>query len=230
MRLLHIGRATTNDIVVSDQTVSRQHAQFIIDDLGQATLIDLNSANGTFVNGKRISEPRRLDPTDIVKVGEFLLPWRNYLHEQTQAHTPAPVSQPAQVAPQEQAPMPVDTPDVVRKPLPWKWIGIGGGVVLVVVLLIVFLSGGSGNQKLEGKWHEKDDKDTWINFGPNGKYTEGFQDAVTYDSATWKAMGIDRLLIEKGSLGISRTYKFEGDDLKITQYGKATVYERDAGQ
>lgn len=229
MRLLHIGRATTNDIVVSDQTVSRQHAQFIIDDLGQATLIDLNSANGTFVNGKRISEPRRLDPTDIVKVGEYLLPWRNYLHEtpQAQAQTPPPVADLSQPAPQERAPVPTDTPDTVRKPLPWKWIAVGGAGLLVVVILIVMLSSGGATPKLDGKWHEKDDADSWINFGPNGKYTEGYEDSVTYDSATWKAMGVDRILIEKGSLGISRTYKFDGDELKITQGGKPTLYERE---
>lgn len=232
MKLLHIGRATTNDIVVSDQTVSRTHAQLIVDDLGQATIIDLSSANGTFVNGKRISEPRRLDATDIVKVGEFLLLWRNYLHE-----SPAtPVSQhtqaqsapaPAQVAPQERAPMPADTPDVMRKPLPWKWIGIGGGaLVLILVLFFLFSGGGSGSKNLEGKWKDKEEPELWINFGPNGKYTEGFKDSVTYDSATWKAMGVDRILIEKGALEISRTYKFDGDDLRITQSGRVTVYQR----
>ncbi len=226
MRLLHIGRATTNDIVISDQTVSRQHAQLIVDDAGQATIIDLSSGNGTFVNGKRISEPRVLDPTDIVKVGEYLLKWRSYLSE----NATTPLSAPAQVAPQEQAPVPSDTPDVARKPIPWKWIGIGSGAVLVVLLLIFMLSGGKAKPNLEGKWREVEDKDTWIMFGPDGKYTEGYKNSVSYDSATWKAMGVDRILIEKGDLEISRTYKFEDDELEITQIGVTTAYTRDKAE
>ena len=212
MRLLHIGRATTNDIVISDQTVSRVHAQLIVDDLGHATLIDLSSANGTFVNGKRITEQRKLDPSDIVKVGEYLLPWRNYLREEAQSQANIPFS----VVAEDIAPVPTETPNEPHKPVPWKLIGIvGAGILLVIVLLIMF-TGGSKNPPLNGKWHEKEDSDAWISFGENGKYTEGFKNSVTYDSATWKAMGIERILIEKGNLEISRTYKFEAENLKIT--------------
>jgi hypothetical protein len=231
MRLLHIGRATTNDIVISDQTVSRQHAQLIIDDLGQATLVDLNSGNGSFVNGKRITEARRLDPTDIVKVGEYLLPWRNYLQaEPSHVHTsasapvaqaPAPV---AQVAAREEAAMPI-APE--QKPFPWKWIGLGAAALALIVVLVIVFTSGSATPKLDGKWHEEDEADNWINFGADGKYTEGFKNAVTYDSATWKAMGVDRILIQKGELEISRTYKFDDGDLLITQSGKMTIYERE---
>ena len=234
MRLLHIGRATTNDIVISDQTVSRQHAQLIVDDLGQATIVDLGSGNGTFVNGKRIAEPRRLDPTDIVKVGEYLLTWRNYLHESPQAHTQiqapvvqaAPVVQSAPAAQHENAPMPNENIDTQPKPLPWKWIGVGAAALLLIAVLIIVFSGGGAAPKLDGKWRDKEQADVWILFGPDGKYTEGYKAAVTYDSATWELKGVDRILIQKGDLEISRNYKFEGSDLKITQAGKATVYER----
>lgn len=223
MRLLHIGRATTNEIVISDQTVSRQHAQLIVDDNGQATIVDLGSGNGTFVNGQRISEPRLLDPTDIVKVGEHLLKWRTYLTE-----TMAPKADvPAQVAPHEREYVPSDTPDDVRKPLPWKWIGLGAGALLLVIVLVIMFTGGSAKPKLDGKWRDTEDKDTWIKFGTDGKYTEGYKNAVTYDSATWKAMGVDRILIEKGSLEISRTYKFDDDQLLITQLGETTAYTRE---
>lgn len=52
----HIGRAADrNDVVLEASQVSRQHA--IIKRSRQAfTLIDLNSANGTFVNGKPVKE------------------------------------------------------------------------------------------------------------------------------------------------------------------------------
>jgi pSer/pThr/pTyr-binding forkhead associated (FHA) protein len=31
---------------------------------------DVGSTNGTFVNGARLEEPRRLEPGDVVRVGE----------------------------------------------------------------------------------------------------------------------------------------------------------------
>ena len=41
-----VGRATTNDVVLSDAKASRAHARLTFDD-SQWTLIDLGSANGT---------------------------------------------------------------------------------------------------------------------------------------------------------------------------------------
>jgi FHA domain len=238
MRLLHIGRATSNDIVISDQTVSRQHAQLIIDDLGQVTFVDLNSANGSFVNGKRVTDPRRLDPTDIVKVGEYMLPWRNYLQASVSAATPATSSTqvggfvqqsaPAQVAPADSGPAPADNLEAPRKPIPWMWIGLGAAALVLVIILIVMLTGGGASvPAIDGKWVEVEDSDSWINFGPEGKYTEGYKKAVTYDSASWKVMGVDRILIEKGDLEISRNFKMEGEKLKVTQAGKPTLYRRE---
>lgn len=52
-----------------DDLVSRNHAK-IVHDAGQFKLADLNSRNGTFVNGKRIQEPTILNIGDIVKLGE----------------------------------------------------------------------------------------------------------------------------------------------------------------
>lgn len=227
MKLLHIGRGDNNDIVVSDPTVSRQHAQLMVDDIGQVTIIDLNSSNGTFVNGQRIKEPRRLDPTDIVKVGEHLLPWRNYLQAGTRtASHPAPVP-PVQQAAGHAPAAPMEEPQAPGRSLPWKWIGLGGAALVVVaVLLYIFLGRGS-KPSLEGRWHEYENADAWIEFGPDGKYTEGFKNTVTNDSLTWKAMGVDRVLLTKGDLEISRIYKFDGEDLRLTQDGKTTLYERD---
>ena len=48
-----IGRHESNDISVSEQTVTGKHAKLLLED-GKITLIDLGSTNGTFVNGERI--------------------------------------------------------------------------------------------------------------------------------------------------------------------------------
>ncbi|HYN88848.1 MAG TPA: FHA domain-containing protein, partial [Ardenticatenaceae bacterium] len=52
--LTAIGRWPDNDVVLPDRTVSRHHAQ--IRKVGtQFLLEDLESTNGTFVNGERIT-------------------------------------------------------------------------------------------------------------------------------------------------------------------------------
>jgi pSer/pThr/pTyr-binding forkhead associated (FHA) protein len=52
-RKLTIGSDSENDIVLADPTVSRRHA-LLRRRLGRYRLIDLESTNGTFVNGRRI--------------------------------------------------------------------------------------------------------------------------------------------------------------------------------
>ncbi len=54
-RVLRIGRATDNDVVVSDLSVSRYHAELRRSSRGGFEIADLGSHNGTFVNGQRIT-------------------------------------------------------------------------------------------------------------------------------------------------------------------------------
>ena len=51
-----IGRLTDNTIRIDDVSVSSHHAQFTISGGGEYRLKDLNSTNGTRVNGSQISE------------------------------------------------------------------------------------------------------------------------------------------------------------------------------
>ncbi|HHW01232.1 MAG TPA: FHA domain-containing protein [Thermoanaerobacterales bacterium] len=64
-----IGRASDSDIVIDDPFLSSKHA--LITKRGRGMLIqDLNSTNGTFVNGKRIKKPFRLKERDEVVLGD----------------------------------------------------------------------------------------------------------------------------------------------------------------
>ena len=63
------GRDVTNDLVLGDAEVSRQHAR-LTRGQGGIVLEDLGSTNGTFVNGERLVAPRLLRPGDIVGMGE----------------------------------------------------------------------------------------------------------------------------------------------------------------
>jgi hypothetical protein len=65
-----IGRHSTNDIqLAGDETLSRQHAK-ILEQNGHFRLYDLGAANGTFVNGQRLREPRILDHGDEIRFGD----------------------------------------------------------------------------------------------------------------------------------------------------------------
>ncbi len=64
-----MGRDVTNDVVVGDAEVSRQHARITRTPAGYV-LEDLGSTNGTFVNGERLAAPRVLNAGDLIGVGE----------------------------------------------------------------------------------------------------------------------------------------------------------------
>ena len=56
------------DVVVEDAELSRKHAVFRIVD-GKLEVEDLGSTNGTFVEGRRIDEPTRIENGTRVKIG-----------------------------------------------------------------------------------------------------------------------------------------------------------------
>jgi|HubBroStandDraft_2_1064218.scaffolds.fasta_scaffold01790_7 ABC-type multidrug transport system ATPase subunit len=68
-RVLRIGRATDNEIVVSDLSVSRYHAELRRDSRGGYEIVDLSSHNGTYVNGQRIATSAPVTEADIISVG-----------------------------------------------------------------------------------------------------------------------------------------------------------------
>ncbi len=63
-----IGRSS-EALPISDNTVSRRHAE-LTPDKGTWWIRDLDSHNGTIVNGRAIDERRRLVPGDEIRVGE----------------------------------------------------------------------------------------------------------------------------------------------------------------
>jgi signal transduction histidine kinase len=68
---LSVGRAK-GDIPIADGAVSRRHAEVSFRD-GQWILQDMSSANGTFVNGRRIDRPVQLRHEDKIRIGTTIL-------------------------------------------------------------------------------------------------------------------------------------------------------------
>ncbi len=62
-----LGRETSNALVLDDATASRHHAR-IESENGAWVIVDLNSVNGTLVNGVRIPRQRLL-PGDTIQIG-----------------------------------------------------------------------------------------------------------------------------------------------------------------
>jgi len=69
------GRDDDAAIWIDDAGVSRRHARIVVDG-GRATLEDLGSKNGTFVNGTRVARPVRLADGDRIQVGRATLVFR----------------------------------------------------------------------------------------------------------------------------------------------------------
>jgi len=67
-----IGRGSNNDLTLPDQKVSTEHAE-IRNDEGTYLLLDRDSKNKTFVNGRRVgeAEPYTLSSGDVFRVGDF---------------------------------------------------------------------------------------------------------------------------------------------------------------
>jgi pSer/pThr/pTyr-binding forkhead associated (FHA) protein len=67
---LLIGREAENDVpLLRDEFTSGRHARFEPRRDG-VWVEDIGSTNGTFVNGVRLTQPRKLSPGDVIRIGE----------------------------------------------------------------------------------------------------------------------------------------------------------------
>lgn len=68
-----IGRGNQNNIIIKDPHISKRHLKLVKDE-GNYYLEDLDSSNGTFVNGDKIMDVVKLRNGDRIRLGqvEFL--------------------------------------------------------------------------------------------------------------------------------------------------------------
>ena len=77
--IINIGRNKENDFVIDNLKVSNFHAQMVIDDDDKIFINDLQSENGTFVNGGIINDPTELKPKDEVKIANVSFDWKKHV-------------------------------------------------------------------------------------------------------------------------------------------------------
>jgi len=70
--IVNLGRADYNDVVIPDGSVSTSHAKLQRRE-GVWVLVDLDSTNGTFVDGERVKGEAPLAPGAIVRLGDVQL-------------------------------------------------------------------------------------------------------------------------------------------------------------
>ena len=71
-----IGRRDDNDLVVDNLAISGHHAVIEAEEPNYYVLVDLDSRNGTFLNGRKISRERIFD-RDSIAVGKHVLLFRD---------------------------------------------------------------------------------------------------------------------------------------------------------
>jgi DNA-binding winged helix-turn-helix (wHTH) protein len=72
-----IGRDPDTAVRVDDRTISRHHAVIVISS-SRATIEDLQSKNGTFVEGRRITAPTELSDGTVLEVGSVRMVFREF--------------------------------------------------------------------------------------------------------------------------------------------------------
>lgn len=71
-RRLNVGRASDNDLTLTDASVSKIHAALLMTAEGTLLVADTGSTNGTYLNGRRIAygESRLIEDGDVVGFGD----------------------------------------------------------------------------------------------------------------------------------------------------------------
>lgn len=68
-----VGRSPENGLVLQDGQVSRRHAMLQAQGEGEFWLVDLGSANGSYLNGRRIAQPTQLKSGDEITLSGVAL-------------------------------------------------------------------------------------------------------------------------------------------------------------
>lgn len=70
---INLGRAADSTFLLDDDYASARHAQLVQRDQRTWVVTDLNSTNGTYVNGQRLTAPVAISLGDVIRIGKTLM-------------------------------------------------------------------------------------------------------------------------------------------------------------
>jgi len=123
---LTVGRVQGNDIVLSKRNVSKQHARLTLEN-EQPVVVDLNSTNGTWVNGRKITSAQPLKQGDKIYIADFIITLEATDERSETAGSMPRVSEPP--PPPDKPPMPVATSVPIRRTIAARRATPGGSSV-----------------------------------------------------------------------------------------------------
>ena len=164
MKVITIGRSSQNDVPINDGKVSRHHCQIIQHDDGSYSLSDFGSTNGTFVNGRQVHGEVRLNPTDVVRIGNTVLNWKNYFKREVQNKPNVSISHDHTYTPISNS----TTSGSKSSALPIALILVGSIVVLILLIFAIIHK----FEKIDNKpnpdpWHYENGVRTNVPSGEN---------------------------------------------------------------
>jgi len=134
MKTIRVGRSPQNDVVLeNDKLVSSQHLQIVCDENKLFYIKDLNSTNGTFLNGRKITGDKvfPLFLSDSIRIGKTELLWQPYFNDTLNQHNHLPESTPKVIEQKLLQPKPGS-----NNPL-WLILGL---LVAMTIILMIFLN------------------------------------------------------------------------------------------
>lgn len=158
-----IGRDIANDVVINDAEVSRKHARLTLE-ADRYKIEDLNSTNGTYIDGQRLIGPHLLAIGEVIMFGDNVGVVFDAEPIDLDATVPSPIdlgSTPVAAIPMpiESQPQPAVTPapQMINLPKPQQtmaelqpeeveesgkkpinaWLLAGCGCLVVIVLLVI---------------------------------------------------------------------------------------------
>jgi pSer/pThr/pTyr-binding forkhead associated (FHA) protein len=83
---IRIGSAVDNQLVIENSGIDAYHLELFSDSDGNVFITDLNTKNGTFVNGRLLKGFTQLSVGDKVVLGQHhLFRWESYIQKKTDA-------------------------------------------------------------------------------------------------------------------------------------------------
>jgi hypothetical protein len=140
---LHLGRGTDNDIVLMDISVSRRHLR--VDRHADGfVLVDAGSGNGTFLNGKRVSEEELYDG-DAIELGGTVLRYSTVGRARIRpARSDAPTTDPRVVLARHPA------PEGPRR-IPTRWLVLPALAAFLTVLITLVVVRSAQKRDVESR-------------------------------------------------------------------------------